>query len=98
MNAEGVLGLVFGLPYPPDSLQGVGLLLGHPLRCITPHWLDKLHTGYSLDENDYRDVSLLCRTFHLELPAEFAGFEHAKVKQKPNERIIRQRNRIYLTK
>lgn len=67
--------LIFGLPYPLDSLTGVGSVLGHPVRCITPQWLVQFHTGYSFDENDYRDVSALCRRYHLELPAEYAAFE-----------------------
>jgi lincosamide nucleotidyltransferase A/C/D/E len=67
--------LIFGLPYPPDSLTGVGSVLGHPVRCITPQWLVQFHTGYPFDENDYRDVSLLCRRYHLALPAEHVAFE-----------------------
>jgi lincosamide nucleotidyltransferase A/C/D/E len=73
--------LVFGLPYPPDSLTGVGSVLGHPVRCITPQWLVQFHTGYSFDENDYRDVSLLCQRYHLELPQEYVAFEKNKKSQ-----------------
>ena len=74
-------GLVFGLPYPPDSLTGSGSVLGHPVRCITPVWLIKFHTGYPFDENDYRDVSALCRRYHLDLPAEYAMFKQEKETQ-----------------
>src|SRR5512135_1466534 len=28
--------LVYGLPYPIDSLNGHGTFLGYPVRCITP--------------------------------------------------------------
>jgi len=73
--------LVFGLPYPPDSLTGSGSVLGHPVRCITPQWLVQFHTGYTLDENDYQDVSALCRRYHLELPAEYAALKQEKEKQ-----------------
>ena len=66
--------LVFGLPYPPDSLTGSGSILGHPLRCITPPWLVQFHTGYAFDDNDFRDVSLLCKRFHLELPPEYLAY------------------------
>jgi lincosamide nucleotidyltransferase A/C/D/E len=72
-DEQGVL--VFGLPYLPDSLTGVGTVLGHPVRCITPQWLVQFHTGYAYNENDYKDVSALCRRYHLELPAEYAAFE-----------------------
>ncbi len=66
--------LVFGLPYPPDSLTGRGTILGHPVRCITPDWLVQFHTGYPLDETDYHDVRLLCQRFGIDLPGEFSRF------------------------
>ena len=66
--------LIFGLPYPPESLTGQGSILGHPVRCITPEWLLQFHTGYAFDENDYRDVCALCQRFHLEMPAEYTAF------------------------
>jgi lincosamide nucleotidyltransferase A/C/D/E len=28
------------------------------------------HTGYKLDENDYRDVRALCEKFEIEMPEE----------------------------
>jgi lincosamide nucleotidyltransferase A/C/D/E len=34
----------------------------------------KFHTGYKLDENDYRDVKALCQRFGLEVPAEYDEF------------------------
>ena len=70
--------LVFGLPYPPDSLTGIGSLLGHPVQCITPQWLVQFHTGYTFDDNDYRDVKALCTHFHLALPEEYEAFEKEK--------------------
>jgi len=66
--------LVFGLPYPVDSLSGHGTIMGYPVRCITPEWLIKFHTGYPLDENDFHDVSALCKRFGIEPPEEYAGF------------------------
>ena len=68
--------LLFGLPYPLESLQGVGLIAGHQVRCITPEWLVKFHTGYPLDEDDVHDVLALCRQFSLELPPEYIEFMH----------------------
>ncbi|MCK6627387.1 MAG: nucleotidyltransferase family protein [Anaerolineae bacterium] len=67
--------LVFGIPYPFDSLTGTGSVKGHQVKCISPEWLVKFHTGYQLDENDYHDVKLLCQRFGLEMPAEYAEFE-----------------------
>lgn len=66
---------VYGVAYPAASLTGNGLINGHPVKCISPEWLVKFHTGYPLDENDYRDVKALCERFGFELPAEYAKFE-----------------------
>jgi hypothetical protein len=67
--------LVFGVPYPFDSLNGTGSVDGYPVKCISPEWMVKFHTGYELDENDYHDVRLLCWRFGLEMPAEYGEFE-----------------------
>jgi len=71
-DAQG--NLRFGLPYPFDSLSGHGTIQGYPVRCITPEWLVKFHSGYKLDENDYHDIKALCQRFGIEIPEEFAGF------------------------
>lgn len=65
---------VFGVKYPLDSWSGSGTINGFPVKCIEPHWMVKFHTGYKLDENDYRDVKALCRRFGLEIPAEYDAF------------------------
>jgi lincosamide nucleotidyltransferase A/C/D/E len=65
---------VFGVAYPFDSLTGAGSINGHPVKCISPEWLVKFHSGYPLDENDYHDVKLLCLKFNLSLPAEYGVF------------------------
>jgi len=62
--------LVFGVEYPFDSLTGAGSIQGYPVKCISAEWMVKFHSGYELDENDYRDVSALCERFGLALPAE----------------------------
>jgi len=66
---------VFGVAYPIDSLRGTGAINGKPIKCIAPEWMVKFHSGYKLDENDYRDVKALCQHFGIDLPAEFAEFE-----------------------
>ena len=65
---------VFGVTYPFDSLKGSGTINGFPVQCITPEWLVKFHTGYPLDENDYKDVQALCEKFNLPLPEEYTAF------------------------
>jgi lincosamide nucleotidyltransferase A/C/D/E len=71
-NQQG--SLTFGVPYPPESLTGKGSIAGEPVRCITPEWMVKFHTGYKLDENDYHDVAALCRRFGIDLPEEYKPF------------------------
>jgi lincosamide nucleotidyltransferase A/C/D/E len=66
--------LVFGVAYPLDSLTGTGSIQGYPVKCISPEWTVKFHSGYELDENDYRDVSALCERFGMALPAEYKRF------------------------
>ena len=66
--------LVFGVEYPLGSLTGTGLIQGYPVKCISPEWMVKFHSGYELDENDYRDVSALCERFGMALPAEYERF------------------------
>lgn len=68
--------LVFGLDYPPDSLTGTGSIQGYPVKCITPEWMVKFHSGYELDEDDYHDVAALCERFGIALPSEFERFTH----------------------
>ncbi|MFO7586359.1 MAG: AAC(3) family N-acetyltransferase, partial [Anaerolineales bacterium] len=66
--------LTFGLDYPPESLTGSGTVNGLPVRCITPEWMVKFHSGYPLDEGDYHDVRLLCEKFEIPLPEEYRRF------------------------
>lgn len=66
--------IIFGVPYPFDSLRGTGSIQGYPVKCISVEWLVKFHSGYELDANDYRDVAALCERFGLVLPAEYEKF------------------------
>lgn len=66
--------LIFGIAYPLESLTGTGTIHGHPVKCISPEWMVKFHTGYDLDEIDYRDVLALCEHFGIPLPKEYAKF------------------------
>jgi aminoglycoside-2''-adenylyltransferase len=64
-----------GEMYPSASLTGTGSINGRIVRCISPEWMVKFHSGYELREKDFRDVSALCRKFGLELPESFAQFK-----------------------
>lgn len=57
-----------GVMYPAASLTGTGTVNGHAVKCISAEYLVKFHTGYELDENDYRDVSALCERFGIDYP------------------------------
>ena len=65
---------LFGVAYPLDSLKGNGKIDGIPVQCITPEWLVKFHTGYTLDKNDYKDVKALCKKVDIPLPEEYIVF------------------------
>jgi lincosamide nucleotidyltransferase A/C/D/E len=71
---------VYGPPesgemYPADSLRGTGKIQGQTVRCISPEWMVKFHSGYQLKEKDFRDVSALCKKFDIELPAAYQHFK-----------------------
>jgi lincosamide nucleotidyltransferase A/C/D/E len=66
---------VYGIEYPYDSLSGYGTVNQYPVRCISPEWMVKFHTGYAFDENDYRNVKALCEHFGIPLPLEYEEFE-----------------------
>ncbi len=66
---------IFGVAYPVDSLTGSGWINDKLVKCISPAWMVQFHTGYPLDENDYRDVKALCHHFGLEMPDVYRPFE-----------------------
>jgi lincosamide nucleotidyltransferase A/C/D/E len=75
-NGNGLYGLEKeGIMYPAASLTGVGKIGGLSVRCISPEHLVKFHMGYKLDENDFKDVSALCKRFNLELPKEYLNIK-----------------------
>ncbi len=65
------------LMYPADSLTGTGTISGCVVRCISPQWMVKFHSGYELTEKDYRDVSALCAKYGIALPQEYFRFKHS---------------------
>ena len=65
---------IYGVAYLPEHFNGRGIIQGYAVKCITPEWAVKFHTGYETDENDYRDVAALCERFSIAMPAEFEKF------------------------
>ena len=71
-NGNGIYGPIEdGLMYPAPSLTGMGTIDGTPVRCISPEWVVKFHSGYALKEKDLQDVSAICERFGIELPGRF---------------------------
>jgi lincosamide nucleotidyltransferase A/C/D/E len=66
--------VIYGVEYPAESLTGMGSIHGYPVQCVSAEWMVKFHTGYRLDENDYRDVMALCQRFGIAVPAEYDRF------------------------
>jgi lincosamide nucleotidyltransferase A/C/D/E len=64
-----------GEMYPAASLTGTGSIHGRIVRCISPEWMVRFHSGYRLQEKDFQDVSALCKKFRIELPEAFAQFK-----------------------
>ena len=63
-----------GVMFPADSLKGRGTIHGVALRCIAPEYIVRFHTGYAVDENDFKDVSALCARFGIEIPPDYSKF------------------------
>jgi lincosamide nucleotidyltransferase A/C/D/E len=75
-RGNGIYGPVQnGEMYPGASLTGTGSINGQGVRCISPEWLVRFHSGYELKEKDYWDVSALCEKFGIELPGCFTKFK-----------------------
>jgi len=66
---------IFGVAYEPRHLTGSGTIGGHPVRTIPPDIMVQFHTGYDVDEDDYRDVKALCERFEIALPEVYEKFE-----------------------
>lgn len=75
-KGNGIYGPVEnGEMYPVDSLAGTGRIENKKVRCISPAWMVKFHSGYELKEKDFQDVSALCEKFNLSLPEGYKRFQ-----------------------
>jgi hypothetical protein len=48
------------------------------VKCISPEYVVKFHSGYVLAEQDFRDVSAICDMYGLPLPSEYARFKKSE--------------------
>lgn len=60
-----------GNSYPAETFSAVGHIAGREVRCIPPQEQVLFHCGYEWDENDVRDVHLLCEHFGIPVPEEY---------------------------
>ena len=58
-------------PYPAASFQGTGVVGGREVKCLTADYQVISHTGYELDEDDFKDVYALHECFGVPLPEEY---------------------------
>ena len=72
-----------GVAYTWEAFQGQGRILNRPVRCVPPEILVDYHTGYTVDENDFHDVKLLCEKFEIDLPSEYLPFLANEGKNSP---------------
>ena len=64
-----------GEMYPAASLTVKGEIGSYTVRCISPDWMVKFHSGYQLKEKDFQDVSALCRKYGIDLPPAYEQFK-----------------------
>ena len=65
----GLEGEVFD--YPPGSLDAIGVIGGHELRCGTPELQVAFHSHYEPRDHDRRDMAALAEAFGLALPESY---------------------------
>lgn len=58
--------------FPKEIFTSIGRIGHLEVDCISPEWQVRFHSGYKLDDNDIKDVLLLCDKFNLALPDEIA--------------------------
>jgi len=57
-----------GETFPAEALAGTGSIGGLEVRCESPIWALRFHSGYEPRATDRHDMRLLCERFGLELP------------------------------
>jgi lincosamide nucleotidyltransferase A/C/D/E len=60
--------------FPAVALGGNGFIAGQMVKCISPEWMVKWHTGYKLRKSDFKDVTALCNKFGIKIPDEYLHF------------------------
>jgi len=63
---------ISGVAFPTEALSGQGTIAGTAVRCESPAWAVRWHTGYPPRAVDRHDVPRLCEHFGIDLPEAFA--------------------------
>ena len=66
---------IYGVAYEPSHFTGTGMINGYPVKCPPPSVMVEFHTGYDVDENDYRDTKALCERFDIPMPKDYQKYE-----------------------
>jgi len=72
-HGNGLYGRPLEAIFPAEALGATGEIAGVEVRCFSPAFQLKCHTGYEFDENDIHDVRALIQQFDLEVPHEYQG-------------------------
>jgi lincosamide nucleotidyltransferase A/C/D/E len=72
-NGDGVQVLHDGTPwaYPAEGFTGRGTIGGRAVNCLSVVVQALCHLDYEPDDDDRRDMDLLCREFGLDLPPRY---------------------------
>ncbi len=71
-NGNGVYGpQEDGVLYTAEALSGVGVVGGKTVKCISPEWVVRFHSGYVLREKDHHDVLAICEKFAIQVPEQY---------------------------
>ncbi|HEY1645466.1 MAG TPA: hypothetical protein VGF75_03705 [Candidatus Saccharimonadales bacterium] len=54
---------IYGVKYPIDSLNGMGVINNKNVRCISPEWMFKFKTSYTPKGKDSKDIEALSLKF-----------------------------------
>jgi len=64
--------------YPSDILNGKGIIGGIAVQCFNAEAQVLFHQGYKHSEKDVHDVFLLCKTFEVDIPAQYNNINDNK--------------------
>lgn len=73
--------VIDGIAFPAEALSGRGTIAGKAVRCESPEWAVRWHTGYPPRAVDRHDVRLLCERFGIDVPGAFVDRSNSSARQ-----------------